>query len=48
MATDIGVKILVPIHWDMFAPNSVYLEEIELLYRLMQPRFEMKVYPEVI
>jgi hypothetical protein len=35
-------------HWDMFAPNSVYLEEIELLYRLMQPSFEMKVYPEVI
>jgi L-ascorbate metabolism protein UlaG (beta-lactamase superfamily) len=48
MATDIGVKVLVPIHWDMFAPNSVYLEEIELLYRLMQPSFDMKVYPEEI
>lgn len=48
MATDIGVKVLVPIHWDMFAPNSVYLEEIELLYRLVQPSFDMKVYPEEI
>lgn len=48
MATDIGARVLVPIHWDMFAPNCVYLEEIELLYRLMRPAFAMKIYPEEI
>jgi hypothetical protein len=35
-------------HWDMFAPNSVYLEEIQVVYRLMKPPFEMRIYPEQI
>jgi L-ascorbate 6-phosphate lactonase len=46
LATDIGAKSLVPMHWDMFAPNSVYLEEIELLYRLIAPPFKLWVYPQ--
>lgn len=46
MAEDIGVKTLVPTHWDMFAPNSVYKEELCLLYELMRPLFEMRLDPQ--
>jgi len=46
MAADIGVKTLVPTHWDMFAPNSVYKEELNLLYELMRPPFEMRIDPQ--
>lgn len=45
MAADIGVKTLVPTHWDMFAPNSVYKEELDLLYELIRPPFEMTLNP---
>lgn len=48
LATDLKVKALVPMHWDMFAPNCVYKEEIELLYRLIQPSFDLRFYPESI
>ena len=48
MALDIGAKVVVPMHWDMFAPNSVFLEEIELLYRLIKPDFEMLIRPQKI
>ena len=48
MAADIGVDILVPTHWDMFALNSVYLEELNLLYKLMSPPFEMRLNPEYL
>jgi hypothetical protein len=43
MATDLGVKTLIPTHWDMFAPNSAFPEEIELLYTLLAPPFELKI-----
>lgn len=46
MAMDIGVKTLVPTHWDMFALNNVYRDEIELLYKLESPSFDMKLNPE--
>ncbi|MBC8121121.1 MAG: MBL fold metallo-hydrolase [Gemmatimonadaceae bacterium] len=46
MATDIGVKTLVPMHWDMFSPNSVFPEEIDLLYRLIRPPFKLVMRPE--
>ncbi|MEJ2619922.1 MAG: MBL fold metallo-hydrolase [Candidatus Thiodiazotropha sp.] len=45
-ADDIGLKTLVPTHWDMFEPNRVYPEEIELLYKLMNPSFEMQLNPK--
>jgi L-ascorbate 6-phosphate lactonase len=38
-AEKIGAQRLVPIHWDMFAPNCVFPEEIELLYEKMEPAF---------
>jgi len=45
LATDLGLKVVVPMHWDMFAPNSVYPEEIELMYRLIQPPFKLDLHP---
>jgi len=45
MAIDIGVETLVPTHWDMFAANQVYREEIELLYQKMNPPFRLSIYP---
>jgi L-ascorbate 6-phosphate lactonase len=41
-AERIGAKKLVPMHWDMFAPNSVFPEEIELLYDKLQPSFKLE------
>ncbi|MGZ5565607.1 MAG: MBL fold metallo-hydrolase [Limisphaerales bacterium] len=41
-AEKIGAKRLVPMHFDMFAPNSVFPEEIELLYDKIQPSFKLK------
>lgn len=46
MASEIGTKVLVPTHWDLFAPNSVYEEEIQLLYDLMHPPFAMHMNPQ--
>ena len=48
MATDIGVKILVPMHWDMFEVNSVFCEEIELLHKLLRPNFRLAINPTEI
>jgi L-ascorbate metabolism protein UlaG (beta-lactamase superfamily) len=43
MTSELGVEKLIPTHWDMFAPNSVYPEEIELLHHLIAPPFELKI-----
>lgn len=44
-ATDLEVKTLIPMHWDMFSLNSVYPEEIELYTRLAQPPFSVVLKP---
>lgn len=41
-AETINAQRLVPIHWDMFEPNSVFPEEIELLYEKLQPPFKLE------
>jgi L-ascorbate metabolism protein UlaG (beta-lactamase superfamily) len=46
MARELDVKAVVPMHYDMFAPNCVYREEIELIYSRMQPGFELVIDPE--
>jgi len=43
MAADLQVLSLIPTHWDMFAPNSVFPEEIELLHTLLKPPFQLKI-----
>ncbi len=45
LATDHDVAVLVPIHWDLFAPNAVYREEIELFYSLTRPGFRLSLMP---
>lgn len=47
-AQHLDVARLVPMHWDMFLPNSVFREEIELYYRLSKPQFDLIVNPRVI
>lgn len=48
MAEELGVETLVPIHWDMFAPNSVHREEIEFLYERTRPGFALAFEPEAL
>ena len=43
MAADLKVNTLIPTHWDMFEPNSVFPEEIELVHRLLSPPFTLQV-----
>jgi L-ascorbate metabolism protein UlaG (beta-lactamase superfamily) len=48
MASDLRVSTLVPIHWDMFELNSVYPEEIQLLYEQCKPPFDLLINPDQI
>ena len=48
MASAIGAKVMVPTHWDMFAVNQVYKEEIELLYNNINPPFHLAINPAVL
>jgi L-ascorbate metabolism protein UlaG (beta-lactamase superfamily) len=45
---DLGANAVVPMHWDMFEPNRVYREEIELFYRLTAPPFQMLLEPTTV
>jgi L-ascorbate 6-phosphate lactonase len=42
-ATEIGVRKLIPIHWDMFLPNSVHPDEIRLVYASGSYPFELLI-----
>jgi len=44
-AEEIGVEVFIPTHWDMFAINQVYREEIELLYSKLKPSFKLLFNP---
>lgn len=48
LAEELKVDILVPTHWDMFAANQVYQEEIELIYNKMKPPFRLLINPKKI
>ena len=45
MATDLGARTLVPIHWDLFSPNSVSREELALVYSLERPPLRLEIEP---
>ncbi len=47
-AEEIGVKQVVPVHWDMFAVNSVDPEEIRFIYNRLRPNFDLLIHPKVI
>lgn len=40
-AEELGIKRVIPTHWDMFTANQVYKEEIELLYDRISPNFKL-------
>lgn len=42
-AEDINVEVVIPTHWDMFAVNQVYKEEIQFLYDRTAPNFTLKI-----
>jgi L-ascorbate 6-phosphate lactonase len=43
LAVELGARTLIPTHWDMFEPNRLHTEEIELLYRLERPPFSLTI-----
>ncbi|QWD70700.1 glycosyltransferase [Polynucleobacter sp. UB-Siik-W21] len=45
-ASDLGIRAVVPVHWDMFEINSTYLEEIKLIYEYGNYKFELLVDPK--
>lgn len=44
-AEEIKVKQVVPIHWDMFAINSVEPDEIRLIHKQLNPDFVLLINP---
>jgi L-ascorbate metabolism protein UlaG (beta-lactamase superfamily) len=48
LADEIGVKTVIPVHWDMFEANSVGLDEIHAVYQQMEPAFDLQVQPDSI
>ena len=48
LADEIGIKTLIPVHWDMFAANSVSPEEIQAIYQQVKPSFDLQINPIAI
>jgi L-ascorbate metabolism protein UlaG (beta-lactamase superfamily) len=48
LAEEIGIQTVVPVHWDMFAENSVSLDEIDAVYQYLRPEFELQMNPDTI
>jgi L-ascorbate metabolism protein UlaG (beta-lactamase superfamily) len=46
LAATSGCMMVVPMHYDMFRLNCVYREEIEAVYRNLQPPFQLVFDPE--
>jgi len=47
-AEELGLKQLIPIHWDMFYLNEALVEEINLLYLRKNPNFKLLIKPKLI
>lgn len=45
MASELGIRNVVPVHWDMFAANAVGPGEIAAVYEHMRPGFELHMQP---
>ncbi len=48
LAEETNIRKVIPVHWDMFAENAVYPEEIKAVYRGMAPSFELILDPSYI
>ena len=47
-ASNLGVKIFVPMHYDMFQPNSVHESEIEIVHQNSYSDFQLLFKPKYI
>ncbi len=47
-AEEIKAKAIIPTHWDMFEINSVFPEEIKLLYTKLSPQFDLILEPNLL
>lgn len=47
-ATEIGFKQVIPVHWDMFANNSAYSDELRLIHKNMKPKFDLLISPKFL
>ncbi|HRQ56898.1 MAG TPA: MBL fold metallo-hydrolase [Azoarcus taiwanensis] len=47
-ATEIAVKQVVAVHWDMFAINAVDPDEIRLIHKRMNPGFSLLLRPNAL
>lgn len=45
MAIDMSAMIVVPMHYDMFKDNMVYLDELAVVYREQKPPFKLVIEP---
>lgn len=48
LAEDVGIKTVIPVHWDMFQVNSVTPEEIRAVYKSMKPNFKLLLDPNLV
>jgi len=48
LADELGIRSVVPTHWDLFAANQVFREEIELLYNKLSPSFQLCIRPDSV
>ena len=48
LAVEMGVKTVIPVHWDMFKANSVGIDEIQAIYAQMKPAFDLQIQPDSI
>ena len=48
LAAEVGMKNVVPVHWDMFAANSVSPEEIKAVYRANTWPFDLIEVEEIL
>ena len=46
LASALDIDLVIPVHWDMFAENSLSPEEISLVYSSIAPRFKLLFHPE--
>ena len=48
LAQVLGIKQVVPVHWDMFISNSVFKEEIEVIHEKMDMGFRLLMNPDIL
>jgi len=48
LAEKANIRQVIPVHWDMFAVNTAYPEEIKIIYQHMATSFELTLNPSHI